>query len=176
MKRTSTPTVRSRRRPRPVKIFTTGGSIDKRYSTQESAFVVGEPQSESILQEANVNLEYEVEVLLRKDSLEITDEDRRMIVEQVASDPHRHIVITHGTDTMILTAKALSQVPDKVIVLTGAMQPAAFKRTDAAFNVGGAVIAAQTLPPGVYIVMNGRVFDPHRARKNMALDQFEEIP
>jgi len=159
-----------------VKLFTTGGSIDKLYSTGESTFIVGEPQSERILEEANVSLDYEVECLLRKDSLEITDADRQMILERIASDPHQRIVITHGTDTMILTAKTLSQIRDKVIVLTGAMQPAAFRRTDAAFNVGGAIIAAQTLPPGVHIVMNGRVFDPHRARKNMALDRFEEVP
>lgn len=157
-----------------IRIFTTGGSIDKIYSTKGSSFVVGEPQSGRILQEANVNLDYEVESLLRKDSLEITDDDRRVIFEKVKSDPHRHIVITHGTDTMILTAKMLCEIPDKVIVLTGAMQPAAFKRTDAAFNVGCAIIAVQTLPAGVYVVMSGRVFDPHKARKNLELDRFEE--
>lgn len=158
-----------------IKIFTTGGSIDKIYSTQESTFVVGEPQIGNILREANVALDFEIESLLKKDSLDITDGDRRMIFEKVKSDPHRHIVITHGTDTMILTAKMLDQIPDKVIVLTGAMQPAAFKRTDAAFNVGCAIIAAQTLPEGAYVVMNGQVFDPHRVRKNLDLDRFEEI-
>ena len=158
-----------------IKIFTTGGSIDKIYSTQESTFVVGEPQFTNILQEANVTLDCEVESLFKKDSIDITDDDRRAIFEKVKSDPHRHIVITHGTDTMILTAKMLVQVPDKVIVLTGAMQPAAFKKTDAAFNVGCAIIAAQTLPDGVYVVMNGQVFDPHKAVKNLDLDRFEEI-
>jgi L-asparaginase len=156
-----------------IKVFTTGGSIDKIYSTQESSFVVGEPQAGQILHEANVNIDYKVESLIKKDSLEITDADRRMIFERVKSDQHRHVVITHGTDTMILTAEMLQEIPDKVIVLTGAMQPAAFKRTDAAFNVGCAIIAVQTLPAGVYVVMNGQVFDPHKVRKNLELDQFE---
>jgi L-asparaginase len=158
-----------------IKVFTTGGSIDKIYSTKESSFVVGEPQVGHILHEANVNIDYKIESLIKKDSLEITDDDRRMVLEKVKSDQHRHIVITHGTDTMILTAEMLEGIPDKVIVLTGAMQPAAFKRTDAAFNVGCAIIAVQTLPEGVYVVMNGQVFDPHKVRKNLGLDQFEEI-
>lgn len=157
-----------------IKIFTTGGSIDKGYSTVESDFVVGEPQIASILRDANVALEYEVEPLLRKDSLEITDHDRQLITDRVAADPGRRIIITHGTDTMVETALRLATIRGKVIVLTGAMQPAAFKRTDAAFNIGCAILAVQTLPEGVYVVMNGRVFDPRRARKNLELDRFEE--
>ena len=156
-----------------VKIYTTGGSIDKTYSTQESRFAVGEPQVASILEEANVTIEWEVLSILRKDSLKLTADDRRAIVEQVRQDPHHHIILTHGTDTMIDTAKALACIPGKVIVLTGAMQPAAFRRTDAPFNVGGAVIAVQTLPEGVYLVMNGQVFDPEESSKNLALDRFE---
>ena len=156
-----------------IKIYATGGSIDKAYSTQESRFVVGEPQVAGILEEANVTIEWKVHSILKKDSLEISDSDRRAIVEQVRRDPDCHIILTHGTDTMIDTARALAAVPGKVIVLTGAMQPAAFRRTDAPFNVGGAIIAVQTLPEGVYIVMNGRVFDPTRANKNLPLDRFE---
>lgn len=159
-----------------IKIYTTGGSIDKTYSTRESAFVVGEPQVEAILRGANVGFEYQIEPLLRKDSLEITDDDRQQILDRVRSDPHRHILITHGTDTMIDTARVLSQVSGKVIVLTGAMQPAAFKTTDAAFNIGCAVTALQTLPEGVYVVMQGRIFDPYRSQKNLKLDRFEVIP
>ena len=159
-----------------IKIYTTGGSIDKDYSTAESDFVVGEPQIASILQEANVVLEYEVEPLLRKDSLEITDHDRQLIAARVAADPGRRIIITHGTDTIVETALWLVAIRGKVIVLTGAMQPAAFRRTDAAFNVGCAILAVQTLPDGVYVVMNGRVFDPRRARKNLELDRFEKVP
>ena len=156
-----------------IKIFTTGGSIDKTYSTQVSDFVVGEPHIGRVLMDANVNLEYEIEALIAKDSLEITDDDRARIVEKVRAEMCPRIVITHGTDTLIQTADALSGIPGKTIVLTGAMQPAAFKHTDADFNLGGAVIAAQTLPPGVYIVMNGRVFDPRRAKKNLEANRFE---
>ncbi len=157
-----------------IKIFTTGGSIDKVYSTQVSTFVVGKPQVENILREANLTVEYQIESLLRKDSLEITDQDRQLILAKVTSDPYRRILITHGTDTMVQTARQLTKIPDKVIVLTGAMQPAAFKHTDAPFNIGCAIIALQTLRPGVYIAMNGRIFDPTQATKNLDLERFEE--
>ena len=156
-----------------IKIYTTGGSIDKAYSTQESRFVVSQPQVASILDEANVTIEWEVHSILKKDSLELTNSDREAIVEQVRQDQHRHVILTHGTDTMIETARALSSIAGKVIVLTGSMQPAAFRRSDAAFNVGGAIIAVQTLPEGVYLVMNGQIFAPDRASKNLILDRFE---
>lgn len=156
-----------------VKIFTTGGSLDKGYSTRESDFRVMDPQVGRILQEANVSVSYEIEPLFRKDSLEITEEDRKLIVERVRDDPSRHILITHGTDTMALTGRRLSGVPGKTIVLTGAMQPAAFRVSDAVFNIGFALAALQILPPGVYLAMNGRIFDPHDARKNAELDRFE---
>jgi len=159
-----------------IKIYTTGGSIDKHYSTRESDFVVGPPQIERILREANVTVDYEVESLLRKDSLDITADDRRTIVECVRATPHRLIIITHGTDTMVDTARALLPISGKVIVLTGAMQPAAFKQTDAAFNVGAAIAAVQVLPPGVHVVMNGRVFDPGTSTKDLELERFVEAP
>jgi len=158
-----------------IKIFTTGGSIDKFYSTRKSTFVVGEPQVQNILQEANASLDVEIESLFKKDSVDVSEDDRLEILEKVKSDPNRHIVITHGTDTMIQTAKTLSPIPDKVIVLTGAMQPAAFKKTDAAFNIGCAILAVQTLSDGVYVVMNGKVFDPIKASKNLEQDRFEEM-
>ena len=158
-----------------IKIFTTGGSIDKLYSTRASNFMVGDPQIGSVLQESRVPVAFEIEPLFQKDSLEITEADRLTIFLKVQADPHRHIIITHGTDTMILTGKMLCEIPGKVIVLTGAMQPAAFKVTDAAFNIGSAIIAAQTLSEGVYIVMNGQVFDPFHVRKNLELNQFELI-
>jgi len=158
-----------------IKIFTTGGSLDKFYSTLESDFIVGEPQAATILRDANVTLEFEVESLLKKDSLQITDDDRAIILERVSRDPNRLIVLTHGTDTMIDTAKLLTQIRGKTIVLTGAMQPAAFKTTDAYFNLGGAIIAVQTLPEGVYLVMNGKVFDPNRSIKNVGKNRFETI-
>lgn len=155
-----------------IKILTAGGSIDKVYSTSQSDFVVGLPQIERILREGNVTIDFDVEPLLRKDSLDMTPDDRETIVERVRATPHRHIVITHGTDTMIDTALTLMPISGKVIVLTGAMQPAAFRGTDAAFNVGCAVAAVQVLPEGVYLVMNGRIFDPKTSRKDVARDRF----
>ena len=157
-----------------IKILTTGGSIDKRYSTEESNFVVGSPQIERLLREGNVTFDYDIESLLRKDSLDVTPEDRRKIVERVRATPHRLVVMTHGTDTMIDTARALTSVSGKVIVLTGAMQPAAFKETDAPFNVGCAIAAVQVLSEGVYLVMNGRIFDPQTIRKDVGRDRFVE--
>ena len=159
-----------------IKIFTTGGSLDKGYSTKESAFLVQGPQIEEVLRDANVTFRYEVESLLRKDSLEITENDRDMILQRVLEEPCAHILITHGTDTMVQTAQRLPSVPGKTIVLTGAMQPASFKRTDAHFNIGFALASLQTLPEGVYIAMNGAIFDPKKVRKNTDLDRFEEVP
>ncbi len=158
-----------------IKIFTTGGSIDKRYSTQTSDFIVADPQIETILRDGNVAFEFEIEPLLRKDSLAITEEDRRLILEKIQHEPLKHIIITHGTDTMPETARTLAAVKGKTICLTGAMQPAAFKQTDAYFNIGFAAAAVQILPAGVHLVMNGRVFDPNRVRKNVPLDRFEDI-
>jgi len=112
--------------------------------------------------------------LLRKDSLELTDQDREKIRQAVATSSARQIVITHGTDTMVVTARSLAGIADKTVVLTGAMQPARFRATDALFNVACALTAAQTLPPGVYIAMNGRIFDPKITRKNVELNRFEE--
>lgn len=158
-----------------IKIFTVGGTIDKVYFDRESTYEVGEPKIGEILAEAHVNLEYEIASLLHKDSLDMTDEDRRLICDRVASDDHGRIVLTHGTDTMIQTARQLKAIPDKVMVLTGSMEPARFKHSDAAFNIGCAVAAVQILDPGVYIAMNGRIFDPDRIRKNRERNWFEEV-
>jgi L-asparaginase len=157
-----------------VKIFTTGGSLDKGYSTRESAFVVREPQVGEVLDAANVSFDFEIESLFQKDSLEITDADRDLIEERIREEECDHILITHGTDTMALTARRLLSVEGKTIVLTGAMQPASFRHTDAHFNIGFALASLLQLPPGVYIAMNGAVFDPTKVHKNMKLDRFEE--
>ena len=157
-----------------IKIFTLGGSIDKNYSMQESDFIVDVPQIGKILNEANVTLPYEIEEIVRKDSLEITDEERTTLRKKIENEAVKHIIITHGTDTMHLTGKALSSIKDKVIVITGAMQPASFKDTDAHFNIGTAFMAVQTFEPGVYIVMNGQVFDPNSVGKNMVTRSFEK--
>jgi L-asparaginase len=104
----------------------------------------------------------------------MTEADRRHILEKVLAEPHRHILITHGTDTMIDTALMLRGLSGKVIVLTGSMSPARFRNTDAVFNIGCAITAVQLLGEGVYIAMNGRVFKPDRLRKNRENLQFEE--
>jgi L-asparaginase len=158
-----------------IKFITTGGTIDKVYFDAKSEFEVGPPQVAELLREANVTFTHEIESVLHKDSLDLTDADRELIRQKVAADSAEHIVITHGTDTMIQTAQALQSITGKTIVLTGSMQPARFAVTDAAFNLGVAVAAAQTLPPGVYIAMNGRIFDPLRSRKNRDNHCFEEI-
>lgn len=158
-----------------IKIYAVGGTIDKVYFDRKSEFEVGEPKVGEILKEANVNFKYEISSILNKDSLDMTDEDRKLVFDAVKSDGHRYIVLTHGTDTMIQTAKKLKTIPDKVIVLTGAMEPARFKSSDAAFNIGCAVAAVQTLQPGVYIAINGRIFDPDKVRKNLERNWFENI-
>lgn len=158
-----------------LEIFTTGGTIDKIYFDAKSTFEVGEPQILEVLREANLSIDYQVVPLLRKDSLEMTDEDRGIVRQAVENSTASQIVITHGTDTMIATAKALAGMPGKTIVLTGAMQPARFRFTDAVFNIACAMMAAQILPAGVYIAMNGRIFAPDKARKNVAANCFEEI-
>ena len=158
-----------------IKIYAVGGTIDKVYFDRKSEFEVGEPKVGEILKEANVNFKYEISSILHKDSLDMTDEDRKLVFDAVKYDEHRYIVLTHGTDTMIQTAKKLKTIPDKVIVLTGAMQPARFKSSDAAFNIGCAVAAVQTLQPGVYIAINGRIFDPEKVRKKLERNWFEDI-
>ena len=157
-----------------IVIFTTGGTIDKVYFDRKSEFQVGSPQIAEVLTEANVTLDYQVVPLMRKDSLELTAEDRAAIRAAVEASPAHRIVITHGTDTMVETARALLGIPDKVVVLTGAMQPARFRTTAAVFNIACAITAVQLLPPGAYLAMNGRVFDPARTRKNVAENRFEE--
>ncbi len=156
-----------------LKFLTTGGTIDKVYFDAKSEFQVGSPQVLEILKEANVTFDYEVESILRKDSLDMTDEDRRLIRARIEEDTSPRIVVTHGTDTLIETARALAGIPAKTIVLTGSMQPARFRSTDAVFNIGTAIGAAQTLPPGVYIAMNGQVLDPVGLVKNREKHCFE---
>ena len=156
-----------------IHVLTAGGSIDKYYSIQASDFVVGPPAIEQALQDANVQTPCLVEPVFEKDSLEITQADRDLLRSKVAESSSPRIIVTHGTDTMIDTAKSVQGIADKTIVLTGAMQPAAFKVTDAIFNIGFAFAAVQFLPPGVYIAMNGSILDPQHAKKNSAKRCFE---
>ncbi|MFO1489665.1 MAG: asparaginase domain-containing protein [Kiritimatiellia bacterium] len=156
-----------------IRFLAAGGTIDKVYFDAKSEYEVGPPRIQELLREANVTLDFAVESLLRKDSLEMTEADRAMIRARIEAATCPRIVLTHGTDTMIETARALRGIPGKTIVLTGSMQPAMFKVTDAEFNVGLAVAAAQSLPPGVYLAMNGRIFNPDRCRKNRDRRCFE---
>jgi len=158
-----------------IKIFSIGGTIDKVYFDQLSAYQIGGPSIRDIFSHLPLNFEYEVTAMIRKDSLDMTDDDRQLLREAVERDPCEKILVTHGTDTMVETAKTLADIPDKIIVLTGAMEPARFKTSDAVFNVGCAVGALQCLPPGVYIAMNGRIYDPHTIQKNRQAGRFEEV-
>ncbi len=155
--------------------ITTGGTIDKIYFDRKSSFEVGDPQITEVLKEANVTLDWEVIPLMRKDSLDMTDVDRRLVLETITNNPNRRFVVTHGTDTVIKTAKVLRRAEGRTIVLTGAMQPAMFRFTDAVFNIAFAVAAVQLLSEGVYIAMNGRILVPENARKNVEMKRFEDI-
>jgi L-asparaginase len=128
-----------------------------------------------ILTQGRVALEIEVVELLRKDSLEMTDADRAQIREAISSSPASHFVVTHGTDTIVDTARVLQQLSGKTVVLTGALQPGRFADSDAPFNLGMAIAAVQTLAPGIYIAANGRVFAADKVRKNRELNRFEDL-
>ncbi|HET6593257.1 MAG TPA: asparaginase domain-containing protein [Xanthomonadales bacterium] len=154
-------------------IITTGGTIDKIYFDDKSDYQVGEPQISQILHAMDVAFEFEVAALMRKDSLHITDADRQLIRSAIAASDVSHVLITHGTDTMVETAVELRDLPGKTIVLTGALNPARFRDSDAIFNIGCAVGAVQALPPGVYIAMNGKVWDPEHVCKNRSQNRFE---
>ena len=155
-------------------IVATGGTIDKIYFDDKSTFQIGAPQIGDILTALGVAFAFDVIALMRKDSLHMTDGDRDLVRRTIEAQPHRHVLVTHGTDTMVETARVLAGIAGKVIVLTGALNPARFQGSDAVFNIGCAVAAVQTLPAGVYITMNGRVWDPAKVRKNRDANRFEE--
>ena len=158
-----------------IKILTTGGTIDKIYFDAQSKYEVGDPQIAEVLHTVNSTAPFEVEIVFQKDSLDITDEDRQILRQRVLGSEEERILITHGTDTMSDTARQLQGIDGKTIVLVGSLSPARFKQTDAEFNIGFAMCAVQTLRPGVYIAMNGRVFEADRVRKNRTENRFEEI-
>ncbi len=155
-----------------IRIFTVGGTIDKIYFDAKSSYEVGPPNITEVLSGLALNLNYEVVSLMQKDSLEMTDADRELVRRAVSEAIERQVVITHGTDTMTNTAAALAAIPNKTIVLTGALSPALFKNSDAMFNIGAALTAAQTKPPGVYIAMNGMVYDHDKVRKDVENNRF----
>jgi len=156
-------------------IITTGGTIDKIYFDDKSDYQVGAPQISQILNAMHVAFDFEVNALMRKDSLHLDDNDRKQIHDAIAASDCRHVLVTHGTDTMIETARALADLEGRTIVLTGALNPARFRDSDAVFNIGCAVGAVQSLPPGVYIAMNGKVWEPDKVRKNVDANRFESL-
>lgn len=156
-------------------IFTTGGTIDKVYFDAKSSYEVGPPNIDHVLEKLNLALSYTIVTLMQKDSLDLTDKDRAKIHTAVKETDSKQILITHGTDSMVETATTLTDIPDKTIVLTGALEPALFSTSDAVFNIGCAIGAVQALAPGVYIVMNGALFTAGNVRKNVEANQFEEI-
>jgi L-asparaginase len=140
----------------PIVVITTGGTIDKAYFDALSAYKIGEPMVKKMLDVANVTRPFRVVEMFRKDSLDLTDQDRRAL----------YVVITHGTDTMTESAKVLKAIAGKTIVFTGALSPARFAESDAMFNLGMAFAAVQTLPAGVYVAMSGQVFRGDEVRKD----------
>lgn len=150
-----------------IMFVSTGGTIDKTYSKLKGTynFEVVSPSVNNILKKADPNFEFDIISILKKDSLDMTDKDRQLIFDTCNDLDNDKIIVTHGTDTMIDTAKKLSEIKDKVIVLVGAAQPETFKNTDADFNIGLAVGAINVLSKGVYIAMNGRVYRWNKCEK-----------
>lgn len=159
----------------PILVLTTGGTIDKAYFDALSEYQIVESGIPALIAEARVALPFRVMELMRKDSLELTDADRNLIAAAVREAPEQHVVITHGTDTMTETAKVLSGIEGKTIVLTGALSPARFAETDAHFNLGMAFATAQVAAPGVWIAMSGQVFDGLKVRKDRAAGKFVAV-
>jgi len=151
-----------------IKVFTAGGTIDKIYGEEKGTlnFTFGTPAIKEIGEnKVKLNLHYNIERLLSKDSLEMTHEDRELIKKACEGAVANKILITHGTDTMIETAKVLNNIQNKVIVLTGASQPYRFRESDAEFNIGVAFGALNVLDSGVFIAMNGRVYEWDKCQK-----------
>lgn len=158
-----------------IVVITTGGTIDKVYFDAKGGYEVGAPIVRQILSNARALIDIDVVEILRKDSLEMTAEDRGMIRDAAAKCDANHVIVTHGTDTMVETAAELRSIEGKTIVLTGALQPARFNDSDAPFNLGMALAAVQTQPPGVYIAANGQIFDAANVRKNRGQNRFEAV-
>lgn len=155
-----------------ILVLTTGGTIDKQYFDANSCYQITDSIITKLLAVARVTHPYALEEVLRKDSIDLTDEDRAGIVQCGRQASFSRIVITHGTDTMTLTARALEEFTDRTIVLTGALSPARFSESDAAFNLGMAFAAAQIAPCGIYIAINGSVFLADQVTKDYQRGSF----
>jgi L-asparaginase len=160
------------RPPQPIVVLTTGGTIDKTYFDALSKYQVGESVVQRLLEIGRVTYPFRIVEAMRKDSLDITAEDRETLRAKVAELPTTRVVITHGTDTMTETARVMAGIPDKTIVFTGSLSPARFSESDATFNLGMAFATVQVAAPGVYIAMSGQVFRADKVRKDHAAGRF----
>lgn len=161
-----------------VQIFVTGGTFDKEYNLITGELYFKDTHLSEMFDRGRCTIAIDIKTLMMVDSLEMRDEDRAIVVYNCKKTPSNRILITHGTDRMVETAKILAEagIEDKTIVLTGAMIPYAFgTSSDGFFNLGSALAFAQVLPPGVYVVMNGRYFEWDRVRKNRQTGNFEEL-
>src|SRR5436305_7097851 len=159
----------------PIRILVTGGTFDKEYNERTGQLYFKDSHLAEMLRLGRSRVEVTIRTVMMIDSLEMTDADRALIVQNCAQSPEDRIVITHGTDTMTDTAAAIAHaVAGKTIVLTGAMVPYAFGSSDGLFNLGSALSFAQVLPPGIYVAMNGRYFTGDKVRKNRDSGCFEE--
>ena len=156
----------------PILLLTTGGTIDKIYFDALSDYQVGDTVVGRLLELGRVQRPFRIEEVTRKDSLELTDEDRMAIRDRVAAAAESHVVITHGTDTMTETAKVLADLTDRTVVLVGALAPARFSESDATFNLGMAFAAVQLADRGVYIAMSGSVFRADKVIKDRERGMF----
>jgi L-asparaginase len=160
----------------PIRVFITGGTFDKEYNELTGELKFRESHLAEMLRLGRSRLHLEIRTLMMIDSLQMAGDDRRIIADHCRNAPESRILITHGTDTMVETARVLAAaVHGKTIVLTGAMVPYSFGSSDGMFNLGSALAFVQTLPPGVYIAMNGRYLPSDRVRKNLETGCFEEI-
>lgn len=159
-----------------IRILVTGGTFDKEYNELDGSLNFKDTHLPELLKLGRSRLHLNVETVMMVDSLKMSDQHRRVLTHRCQAAPEKHIVITHGTDTMVDTAKYLAaRITDKTIVLTGAMRPFTFGSSDGLFNLGAALAFVQTLPPGVYLAMNGKYFSPDNARKNKLRGVFEEV-
>jgi L-asparaginase len=159
-----------------IRIFITGGTFDKEYNELTGQLYFNDSHLPEMLDLGRNLVSVEVRTLMMVDSLEMTDEDRDLVAEHCKKSKENKIIITHGTDTMAETAKLLAKkIKDKTIVITGAMIPYKFGSSDGLFNLGSAMAFVQTLPPGVYVAMNGRYFNADNVRKNKETGVFEEL-
>lgn len=162
--------------PTTIRLLVTGGTFDKRYDELHGTLAFGETHVQDVLRRGRCNLALAIEVLMLKDSLDLTDADRARIVAAAAASGEDRIVITHGTDTMVETGRVLAAAGlNKTVVLTGAMVPYVFGSSDGLFNLGSALSFAQVLPRGVYVAMNGHYFAWDDVRKNRELGVFEPL-